>query len=210
MRAPARLMGISMGDAIAAAFVATFPDLVDNEVVLMASELVLRPLVHGKRHTVVNREAKCNVEAKHRAVDHLRELGWSQILGRLLSWLRKLSIPKELAKKLMLRRHSANFSEMWQARKSVRNVRMIFGVWGVYDQLYDSFKGSNLESNVYMRRLASEPDHRYTTEDAPVHELVRLQSAHLPEFSRAVSSSLGGGPSRGMGRAKGVGRRVNH
>ncbi|KAJ6465667.1 hypothetical protein DFH09DRAFT_1112622 [Mycena vulgaris] len=55
--------------------------------------------------TVVNREAKCNVEAKHRAVDHLRELEWSQILGR------------------------HNVSEMWQARKSVSNVRMVFGVF---------------------------------------------------------------------------------
>ncbi|KAJ6530478.1 hypothetical protein DFH09DRAFT_934176, partial [Mycena vulgaris] len=56
------------------------------------------------------------------------------------------------------------------------------------------------------------PDHRQTTEDVPVHKLVRLQSAHLPGLNRAVSSSLRAGPvtglrwafeSRGMG-----GRRV--
>ncbi|KAJ6530515.1 hypothetical protein DFH09DRAFT_1326841 [Mycena vulgaris] len=64
----------------------------------------------------------------------------------------------------------------------------------------------------YRRRLASKPDHGHTIEDALVHELVRLQSVHLPELNRAVSSSLRArGPSRasagrlraGHGRAEG-------
>jgi hypothetical protein len=82
------------------------------------------------------------VEAKHPTVDHLDEVGWSQIFDRLVSWIRKPSAQKELAKHLMLRRHSAvclahyfgwfsgiNILDMWQARKSVTNVRMVFGLF---------------------------------------------------------------------------------
>ncbi|KAJ6530457.1 hypothetical protein DFH09DRAFT_1410979 [Mycena vulgaris] len=42
------------------------------------------------------------------------------------------------------------------------------------------------------------PGYRHTTEDALVHDLVRLQSAHLPGSNRTVSSSLLAGPVTGL------------
>ncbi|KAF7359778.1 hypothetical protein MVEN_00702600 [Mycena venus] len=55
--------------------------------------------------------------------------------------------------------------------------------------------------NAYLRRLASKTDHDAGAgepQEAPLRELVRLQSAHLPGFNRAVSSSLRAGPVTGM------------
>ncbi|KAJ6529517.1 Alpha/Beta hydrolase protein [Mycena vulgaris] len=114
-----RLMGVSMGGGIAAAFVATFPDLVENEVVLVASAGLVES-------SDLSRTAKV------------------------------MSSP-------IVQALTAN--------------PLIYA---------------------YLRRLASKPDHIHTTEDALVHELVRLQSAHLPGFNRAVSSSLRAGPVTGL------------
>ncbi|KAJ7208800.1 alpha/beta-hydrolase [Mycena rebaudengoi] len=60
----------------------------------------------------------------------------------------------------------------------------------------------------YLRHLASKPEPA-----APMHELVRLQSAFLPGFNRAISSSLRDGPVTGMrwafeGQEEWAGRRV--
>ncbi|KAJ6459231.1 hypothetical protein C8R45DRAFT_554957 [Mycena sanguinolenta] len=50
-----------------------------------------------------------------------------------------------------------------------------------------------------FRRLASRTEQDAgETQDALLRELVRLQSAHLPGFNRAVSSSLRAGPVTGM------------
>ncbi|KAJ7438795.1 Alpha/Beta hydrolase protein [Mycena galericulata] len=111
----ARLVGVSMGGAIAAAFVATFPDLVEDEVVLVASAGLLE----------------------------------------------SADLPRTA--KVM----SSSFVQTLTANPLVY---------------------------AYLRRLAARPD---PTNDA-MHELVRLQSAHLPGFNRAVSSSLRTGPVTGM------------
>jgi hypothetical protein len=68
----------------------------------------------------------------------------------------------------------------------------------------------NILFQAYLRRLASRASSSSTDEadttpasnvdPAPAHlrELVRLQSAHLPGFNPAVSSSLRAGPVTGM------------
>jgi hypothetical protein len=73
-----------------------------------------------------------------------------------------------------------------------------------------SFCFPNIPSQAYLRRLASRASSSSTDEadttsasnvdPAPAHlrELVRLQSAHLPGFNPAVSSSLRAGPVTGM------------
>jgi hypothetical protein len=54
----------------------------------------------------------------------------------------------------------------------------------------------------YLRHLASKTEEHHDTggapQEGPLRELVRLQSAHLPGFNRAVSSSLRAGPVTGM------------
>ncbi|KAJ7678828.1 hypothetical protein B0H17DRAFT_1078002 [Mycena rosella] len=118
-----------MGGAIAAAFVATFPDLVEDEVVLLASAGLLE------------------------AAD----------LSRTAKFM------------------------------SSPLVQALTANHFVY---------------AYLRRLAAGAP---PPADA-THELVRLQSAHLPGFNRAVSSSLRAGPVTGLrwrlraprGRGKGV------
>ncbi|KAK7045078.1 Alpha/Beta hydrolase protein [Favolaschia claudopus] len=56
----------------------------------------------------------------------------------------------------------------------------------------------------YLRHLASRPESPSSPSspsngiDTPLRDLVRLQSAHLPGFNRAVSSSLRAGPVMGM------------
>ncbi|KAJ7800612.1 Alpha/Beta hydrolase protein, partial [Mycena olivaceomarginata] len=56
--------------------------------------------------------------------------------------------------------------------------------------------------NAYLRHLASKTEEHHDTggapQEGPLRELVRLQSAHLPGFNRAVSSSLRAGPVTGM------------
>ncbi|KAJ6457965.1 Alpha/Beta hydrolase protein [Mycena sanguinolenta] len=53
--------------------------------------------------------------------------------------------------------------------------------------------------SAYFRRLASRTEQDAgETQEALLRELVRLQSAHLPGFNRAVSSSLRAGPVTGM------------
>ncbi|KAJ6601990.1 hypothetical protein DFH09DRAFT_1270813 [Mycena vulgaris] len=56
-----RLMGVTMGNAIAAAFVAIFPDLVENEIMLVASaglvEAYLRRLASKPNHTRTTEDA---------------------------------------------------------------------------------------------------------------------------------------------------------
>ncbi|KAJ7182212.1 Alpha/Beta hydrolase protein [Mycena crocata] len=115
----ARVVGVSMGGAIAAAFVATFPNLVESEVVLLSSAGLVE----------------------------------SSDLSR--------------TSKVM----SSPFVQMLTANPLIY---------------------------AYLRRLASKPDTTHDPSSSLMHELVRLQSAHLPGFNRAVSSSLRAGPVTGM------------
>ncbi|KAJ7186138.1 Alpha/Beta hydrolase protein [Mycena filopes] len=132
-----RLVGVSMGGAITAAFVATFPDLVEREVVLVACAGLLE----------------------------------------------SADLPRTA--KVM----SSPFVQALTANPLIY---------------------------AYLRHLASKPDsaaHDNEPRGALVlQELVRHQSAHLPGFNRAVSSSLRTGPVTGMRWAfestAWVGRRV--
>ncbi|KAJ7318564.1 Alpha/Beta hydrolase protein [Mycena albidolilacea] len=118
-----RLAGVSMGGAITAAFVSTFPALVEREVVLVASAGL--------------------VEAS--------------------------DLPRTA--KVM----SSPFIQALTANPLI---------------------------NAYLRHLASKTEEHHDTggapQEGPLRELVRLQSAHLPGFNRAVSSSLRAGPVTGM------------
>ncbi|KAJ6472845.1 Alpha/Beta hydrolase protein [Mycena vitilis] len=115
-----RLTGVSMGGAIAAAFVASFPALVEREVVLVASAGLLESSDLPRTAKVMS-------------------------------------------------------SPLIQALTANRLV------------------------SAYLRHLASthESDRTHDPEEAHLRELVRLQSAHLPGFNRAVSSSLRAGPVTG-------------
>ncbi|KAJ7458233.1 Alpha/Beta hydrolase protein [Mycena latifolia] len=119
--ARARVVGVSMGGGIAAAFVATFPDLVEDEVVLIASGGLLE----------------------------------SSDLSRTSKVMSSPVVQALTANPL------------------------------VY---------------AYLRRLAARPDPSDTPHAGagPAHELVRLQSAYLRGFNRAVSSSLRAGPVSGL------------
>ncbi|KAJ7142811.1 hypothetical protein C8R44DRAFT_866102 [Mycena epipterygia] len=113
----ARLVGVSMGGAIAAAFVATLPNLVENDVVLVACAGLVESSDLSRTSKVIS----------------------SPIVQTLTA---------------------------------------------------------NPLVHLYFRRLAEE---RNAAEDPGVmHELVRLQSAYLPGFNRAISSSLRAGPVTGM------------
>ncbi|KAF8143104.1 Alpha/Beta hydrolase protein [Mycena galopus ATCC 62051] len=114
-----RLGGVSMGGAIASAFVATFPNLVEREIVLVASAGLVEA-------SDLPRTAKV------------------------------MSSP-------LIQALTAN--------------PLIYA---------------------YLRRMASRSDNDHDTITSDLRELVRLQSAHLPGFNRAVSSSLRLGPVTGM------------
>ncbi|KAJ7142813.1 alpha beta-hydrolase, partial [Mycena epipterygia] len=121
-----RLVGVSMGGAIAAAFVATFPNLVENDVVLVACAGLVE---------------------------------------------------------------SSDLSRTSKVMSSPM-VQMLTANPLVY---------------AYLRRLAEErssavalPDPSVMQDPGLMHELVRLQSAYLPGFNRAVSASLRAGPVTGM------------
>ncbi|KAJ6530520.1 Alpha/Beta hydrolase protein [Mycena vulgaris] len=111
-----RLMGVNLDSAIAAAFVAMFPDLVENGVVLVA-------------FTGIVESSELSRTAKFTSSPIVQALSTNPV--------------------------------------------------------------------IYVRHLVTPPPCLLTidtTQDAPVHELVHLQSAHLPGFNRAVSSSLRAGP----------------
>ncbi|KAJ7732759.1 Alpha/Beta hydrolase protein [Mycena maculata] len=133
----ARLVGVSMGSAVAAAFVATFPDLVEQEVVLLASAGLVES-------TDLPRTAKV------------------------------MSTP-------IVQTLTAN---------------PLIYVRYLYARLRPNLL--TLTSQAYLRRLASRPDTTHEASTAWMHELVRHQSAHLPGFNRAISSSLRTGPVTGM------------
>ncbi|KAJ7458240.1 Alpha/Beta hydrolase protein [Mycena latifolia] len=119
--ARARVVGVSMGGGIAAAFVATFPNLVEDEVVLIASGGLLESSDLSRTSKVMS----------------------SPIVQALTA---------------------------------------------------------NPLVYAYLRRLAARPDPGDTPHAGagPAHELVRLQSAYLRGFNRAVSSSLRAGPVSGL------------
>ncbi|KAF8549951.1 alpha/beta-hydrolase [Imleria badia] len=56
----------------------------------------------------------------------------------------------------------------------------------------------------YMRILANGSSSSELEAIKPIHEIVRLQSAHLPHFNAAVASSLREGPVRGLADAFGA------
>ncbi|KAJ6602303.1 Alpha/Beta hydrolase protein [Mycena sp. CBHHK59/15] len=113
-----RIMGVSMGGAIAAAFVATFPARVERDVILVASAGLVQ----------------------------------SAELSRTSKFM------------------------------SSPLVQTLTGNPLVY---------------AYLRRLASKPE-AIQRVSSPMNELVRHQSAHLPGYNRAISSSLRDGPVTGM------------
>ncbi|KAJ7260477.1 Alpha/Beta hydrolase protein [Mycena haematopus] len=122
-----RVGGVSMGGAIAAAFVATFPALVEREIVLVACAGLLQ------------------------ASDLPRT-------AKVMS------------------------SPLVQALTANHFISILC-----------------IQTQAYLQRLASRTDQATSeTQEASLRELVRIQSAHLPGFNRAVSSSLRAGPVTGM------------
>ncbi|KAF7984731.1 hypothetical protein HWV62_11666 [Athelia sp. TMB] len=58
---------------------------------------------------------------------------------------------------------------------------------------------SSFPFRVYMQHLANTSESTLSSD--PIHEIVRLQSAHLPGYNRALASSIRSGPIRGQERS---------